>query len=314
MPKRKCHFSDDYTKEWSFVKKGRDEHEAFCSICGVYISVSHGGKSSIKDHIQSRNHKSRLSVASTSKDILSFMVKQNSMEDTLISAAELTTAYKVVKHHQSFSSLDCTTKLNAVMYPDSNIALKQSTARTKATAIIKHILAPHSIAQIKSEIQTCPFYGISTDSSNHKAEKMFPLLIQYFTEKEGLKIKLLKLSTLPNETSDTITSFCIKALQDLNIPIKNMVAFSADNTNTNFGGRERRGVNNVYYKLKEIVSKNIDGIGCPTHVLHNTASTASDVLSVDVESIRTSGTTFKCCSKSSNSGFKRYKKNIRIGF
>ncbi|CAG4930800.1 unnamed protein product [Parnassius apollo] len=157
----------------------------------------------------------------------------------LICAAELTTAYKVVKHHQSFSSLDCTTKLNAVMYPDSSIAAKQSTARTKATAIIKYILAPHSIAQIKTEVEKVPFYGISTDSSNHKAEKLFPLLIQYFTEKEGLQIKLLKIDSLPNETSDTITSFCIKSLQDQNIPVQNIVAFSGDNTNTNFGGRDR---------------------------------------------------------------------------
>ncbi|XP_044757446.1 uncharacterized protein LOC123315687 [Coccinella septempunctata] len=131
MPKRKCSFSAEYTKKWSFIKKGRNDQEALCSIFEFYISVSHGGKSSVKDHIQSKNHNSRLSVASTSKDILSFMIKQNSTEDTLICAAELTTAYKVVKHHQSFSSIDCSTKLNAIMYPDSSIAVKQSTARTK---------------------------------------------------------------------------------------------------------------------------------------------------------------------------------------
>ncbi|CAK1594251.1 unnamed protein product [Parnassius mnemosyne] len=285
MPKRKCLFSDDYTKEWSFIKRGRNDYEAFCSICGFHISVSHGGKSSVKDHIQSKNHKTKLSVASTSRDISTFMITQCTAEDMLICAAELTTAYKVVKHHQSFSSLDCTTKLNAVMYPDSSIAAKQSTARTKATAIIKHILAPHSIAQIKTEVEKVPFYGISTDSSNHKAEKLFPLLIQYFTEKEGLQIKLLKIDSLPNETSDTITSFCIKSLQDQNIPVQNIVAFSGDNTNTNFGGRDRYGVNNVFFKLKEILSKDIEGIGCPAHILHNTESTAADVMSIDVESI-----------------------------
>lgn len=251
----------------------------------MHLSIGHGGKSSIKDHIQTNNHKSRLTVASTSKDISTFMVKQSTPEDTLIRAAELTTAYRVVMHHQSFNSLDCTTKLNAVMYPDSNKAAKQSTARTKATAIIKHILAPHSIVLVKAEIEKVPFYGISTHSSNHKSDKMFPLLIQYFSEKEGLKIKLLKLDTLKNETSDTITSFCLKSLTDLNIPTEKMVAFSADNTNSNFGGRDRRGTNNVFCKLNENLSKNLEGIGCPAHILHNTASTAADVISIDVESI-----------------------------
>lgn len=285
MPKRKCYFSDNYTKEWSFIKKGRNEFEAFCSICNIYVSVSHGGKSSIKDHVQTNNHKSRLSVASTSKDISSFMVKQDSKEDILICAAELTTAYKIVNHHQSFSSLDCTTKLNSIMYPDSTIAAKQSTARTKATAIIVNILAPHSIKLIKSELEKIPFYSISTDSSNHKAEKMFPLLLHYFTETEGMNVKLLKLNTLPNETSDTITSFCIRTLQELNIPTQNLVAFSADNTNTNFGGRQRHGVINVFYKLKETLSREIEGVGCPAHILHNAASTAADILSIDVESL-----------------------------
>ncbi|XP_044765413.1 zinc finger MYM-type protein 1-like [Coccinella septempunctata] len=44
-----------------------------------------------------------MSVASTSKDISFFMIKQNSTEDNLICAADLTPAHKVVKHHQSQS-------------------------------------------------------------------------------------------------------------------------------------------------------------------------------------------------------------------
>lgn len=180
MGKRKCSFSDDYTKEWSFIKRGRHhDKEAFCSVCGLYFSLGHGGKSAVKDHIRTGAHATKLTVASTSKGISTFMIKQDTPEDILKRSAELTTAYRVVKHHESFNSLDCTTKLNSVMYPDSHIASKQSTARTKATAIIKNVLAPHPI--------------------EHKDDKMFPLLIQYFTEKEGLQIKLLKLDILPND-------------------------------------------------------------------------------------------------------------------
>jgi len=40
------------------------------------------------------------------------MVKENTPKDILVCAAELTTAYKVVNHHQSFNSLDCNAKLN----------------------------------------------------------------------------------------------------------------------------------------------------------------------------------------------------------
>jgi len=180
--------------------------------------------------------------------------------------------------------LDCNTKLNSKLYPDSKIAAKQSTARTKATAIIKNILAPHSLQTIKEEIEQVPFYGVLTDASNHNAEKLFPLIIQYFSETKGMQLKLIKLNSLENETSETIVKFCIDTLNNLNISLHKLIAYSADNTNTNFGGRDRHGTNNVYFKLQSILSKDIEGIGCPAHILHNTASTSADVLSVDVES------------------------------
>lgn len=283
--KRKCHFSDDYTKEWSFIKKGRTNDEAFCSTCNCFISITHGGKADVRHHISTINHKKKFTVVSTASPISRFMIKEDTKEELLIAAAELTTAYKVIKHHQSFSSLDCIVKLNATMYPDSKIAAKQSTARTKATAIVKNILAPHSVSEIKGDLQKVSYYGIGTDASNHKAEKMFPLLVQYFTEQDGIQQKLLKFDSLKNETSETISKYCLDTLRQLQIPLDKLVAFCGDNTNTNFGGLERRGQCNVFHKIKEDLEKPIEGIGCPAHILHNTISTASGILSVDVEVI-----------------------------
>lgn len=213
------------------------------------------------------------------------MIKQDTQEELLITAAELTTAYKVVKHHQSFSSLDCIVKLNAMMYSDSKIGAKQTTARTKATAIVKNILAPNSVSEIKKKLQEVSYYGIGTDASNHKAQKMFPLIIQYFTEQDGIQHKLLKFDSLKNETSETISKYCIDTLRQLQIPLDKLIAFCGDNTNTNFGGLQRRGQCNVFHKIKEDLGRPIEGIGCPAHILHNTISSASGILSVDVEVI-----------------------------
>ena len=41
-------------------------------------------------------HKSKTSIASISRDISAFMIKENTPEDILIYATELTAAYKVV--------------------------------------------------------------------------------------------------------------------------------------------------------------------------------------------------------------------------
>jgi hypothetical protein len=62
-------------------------------------------------------------------------------------------------------------------------------------------------------------------------------------------------------------------------------ALSADNTNTNFGGAKRKGRNNVFFfcKLGQNIDKQLIGIGCGTHVLHNSIQTAADSLPVDSE-------------------------------
>lgn len=285
MPKRKCHFKEEFSKEWTCIKKGRTDNEAYCSFCNSYISVSHGGRSDLLDHIKTVKHKTSMHGASSSRHVSDFFVKKDTKEETLVAAAELTTAYSAVKHHQSFKSLDCSNKLIPLMYPDSKVAAKQSSARTKSTAIVNNILSPHAIKVCVSELENIPFFGISTDASNHNAEKIFPLLVQYFKEDDGITSKILKVSSLKDETSDTITNYCLTSLTEANLSWDKCSSFCGDNTNTTFGGVNRMGMNNIFHKIKHSLGKDIEGVGCPAHILHNTASCAADALTVDVETI-----------------------------
>jgi hypothetical protein len=83
----------------------------------------------------------------------------------------------------------------------------------------------------------------------------------------------------------TVSKYCIDTLKNLNIPLSKCVAFCGDNTNINFGGVNCNGTSNIFHKLKVEIGKDIEGIGCPAHILHNTVSTAADRLSTDVEAI-----------------------------
>lgn len=123
------------------------------------------------------------------------------------------------------------------------------------------------MSEVKKKLQEVSYYGIGTDASNHKSDKIFPLLVQYFTEHYGIQQKLLKFDSL------------------FLIPLDRLIAFCGDNTNTNFGGLQRRGQCNVFHKIKEDLEKPIESIGCPAHILHNTISNAAGILSVDVEVI-----------------------------
>ncbi|KAL4084648.1 hypothetical protein QTP88_027575 [Uroleucon formosanum] len=184
---RKYHFRDEFSLTWSFIKKGRDELEAYCTLCKSYFKVYHGGKSDIVDHIKCNKHNKNSQSVNISEQLIRFCVTPDTKEEKLVAAAELVNVYKVIFHHSSFNSLDCTTPLYSKLFPDSKIACKMSTARTKGTAIVKHILAPHTVDIFKSDLENTIFFSLATDASNHKSEKIFPIIIQYFTKLDGIK-------------------------------------------------------------------------------------------------------------------------------
>src|SRR5277367_3687156 len=104
------------------------------------------------------------------------------------------------------------------MFKDSEIATKFSSGRTKSTALVKNVLAPHSVQVAVAAVENTSSYGVATDASNHGSQKIFPLVVQYFCKDKGIQSKILKVDSLPNETSDTIAQFCSDTLKALNIP------------------------------------------------------------------------------------------------
>lgn len=95
---------------------------------------------------------------------------------------------------------------------------------------------------------------------------------------------MLEIENTKNETSDTITELIITQLRRHDL-LSKCIAFSGDNCNTNFGGIERHGTNNVFHKLKENLNPNLVGVGCSGHVINNAVHHGCDLLAVDIESI-----------------------------
>ena len=78
----------------------------------------------------------------------------------------------------------------------------------------------------------------------------------------------------------------MRILKEYNL-VGKVIAFCADNSNTNFGGVRRLGRENVYHKLQQSLKRKIVGVGCAAHIIHNSIQTSSDLLPVDVEHIIT---------------------------
>jgi hypothetical protein len=144
-----------------------------------------------------------------------YFVKSNSKLDESLCGAEGTLAFRTVAHHNSFKSMDCTSKLLREMFNDSEVAKRISSACTKTESIVNSVLAPHAVQEVIKSLQGIPFCGVSTDASiygckylrmqvstdasNHGAVKIFPILIQYFDYVNGgLQIKLLEIESKPN--------------------------------------------------------------------------------------------------------------------
>jgi hypothetical protein len=148
----------------------REESTVKCEICGSQINIQNGGRTALKAHLGSMKHKKAL------KSVKGVIDKKNEWtvlkcgDDELtlenrIRAAELTLSFHTVKHNQSFTSLSCTSKLNAVMYSDSQIAQKMFCGKTKAIALIKTVIAPDVVHKMQCELLQTNYLSISTDAS-----------------------------------------------------------------------------------------------------------------------------------------------------
>ncbi|KAL4100954.1 hypothetical protein QTP88_020978 [Uroleucon formosanum] len=195
-------------------------------------------------------------------------------------AKEVTFVYHTILHSQSFNSMTCTSTLIRKLFDEK----KFTAARTKTREVAVNVIAPFAVQLTIDDLKTVDFVSILVDAPNHKAIKLVPVIVRYFSPTTGVRNKILEFSNLPGETADLIHNQIIKVLNNFNLTEK-IISYSADNTNTNFGGLQRKGKNNVFIKLKETLNRDILGMGCYAHIIHNSIQCASDCLPIDIESI-----------------------------
>lgn len=286
--KRKlCKFSEVIASKFPCVVEGRNESEAKCKVCDCYFSFGSRGIKDVERHMESEKHKKMSKAVSSNSKMNAFFKPTLNIVSERKAAAEATLAYHTVKHHQSYKSMDCTGGLLRKLFSDSQVGKTITCARTKTEAIVNNVISPHVMEGLVETLKSDSvlYFGVSTDASNHGAQKMFPIVIQYFDYRDGgIKTKILELDVLPNETAETITQYIVNTLRKHGIEQK-LVSFTADNANVNFGGINRpTGGQNVFVLLKQELQKQIVGVGCPAHILHNCIRHGTDKLEIDIES------------------------------
>lgn len=146
------------------------------------------------------------------------------------------------------------------------------------------MISPEIERDVGKTLGKLNFVSLITDASNRKADKMLPVMVRGFDEEKGVVVHKLAVKFIANEKSETIENVLLDTGKDWKISDK-IVAFAADNCNTNFGGPERRGENNVFYRLKQALGRDIVGSGCVSHIIHNASDCGCLQLPIDIEAL-----------------------------
>ena len=286
MSKRQNSFRDDFQKEFKNIKRSlKGVHFAHCNVCDCEIKLEAIGKTAISLHNATQKHKKCARMIDSNQSVKTFFARPSQPTTTYYkaAAAEGAWAYHTIKNHQSFHSNSCASQLFKAIFPDSDVAKKFASARTKVTNIVTGVLAPCAKNKLLSDLGTQPF-SILVDASNHKEVKPFPLVIRFFRAKVGVKVCLLDLRSMPGETSEQIMHFILSSMEENELNLQLLTSFCADNALVNFGGSNLGRKNNVFYHLAERKACLIP-VGCPAHILHNAAEKGAERLTIGIKQL-----------------------------
>ena len=279
--KRLTVYSKTWEEKFMWIKPvSRDKYKARCSLCNKDFSIASGGAADLKQHEDTKYHKRSVSSTKDNQLLSTFFASTESSQQSQITAAELTKVFHTVKHSLSYNSLDCDMKLDRIIYSGSFVAKQISCGRTKSEAIVKNVLAPYSVCAAVQKLRDglLPF-SIASDASNKGNQKMFPVMLRFYTPHDGIQSVLLDFYEDPKEDSISIAKAIQESLAKFNIDMSKATAYSADNASVNYG------VHHSVYQHLKVEQPNLLKANCCAHVVHNCLKNAASKLDVDVELI-----------------------------
>ena len=156
-------------------------------------------------------------------------------------------------------------------FPDSEISKQYACKRTKTACILNGAVAPYFLEQLVSQMQEEPF-AVAIDGSNDAGvKKMNPITVRIFNSSTGKVVQqFLDMCMSSSSTAEGLFAAMKEAFDKHGLPWTNCVGVSMDNTAVNMGKR-----NSIMTRvLKE--NSSVYVMGCPCHIIHNTAVKAAD--------------------------------------
>lgn len=255
--------------KWLQTKSGNSQ----CVVCDRNIT---GGITHLKRHERCGVHLKRLRSASNTPKVETYISNEPKEKNfQLVKEAELKLTMFLNEHNLPFQLMDHLPDFIRSICPDSNIAKLIKCGRTKATAITRDCLAKEQISIIVEKLKSNVYSLIideTTDVSTHKA---LAVVVRFYDKPWA--DEFLGMIRVKSSSADDLFTEIIKLLTELDIPLKNMIGFAADNTNVMMGN-----ISGVQAKFRELLP-NIFILGCVCHSFHLCASAATKKLPRNLE-------------------------------
>ena len=156
--KRSCKWSAE-RKRYRMTPSKKGVSYMYCMPCQTDILIASGGVYDVRRHVNGKKHKEYARSIASQVPIKVALQSSSALAsvDREVTVAEVYFATFIVEHNLPFSAADHFSTLCKVMFPDSDVANKFSSGRTKTTALVKHALAPAFNDNVIEACQRSPF-------------------------------------------------------------------------------------------------------------------------------------------------------------
>ena len=250
-------------------REGRKVRLLYCLQCRFFLAG--GGVFQVKRHCQSKKHSNRIKELNDHPKIDS-LVTQGTHDQ--VTCAELYFATFIAEHNLPFSVADHFNRLCSVMFPDSRIAAEFACARTKATALITHALAPAVNEPLVKACQEQPFTILCDGGNDNFEKKYFAIMVKFCLAK--VVTRFLDAPVCNIATGETLFT----ALSQVrNIPWSNVIGFASDSASVMVGKR-----NSV---LSRVIQQqpSVFSMGCVCHLSALCAAAGLKKLPLSVDNL-----------------------------
>ena len=243
--KKKTVYSQKYRKEWETQEEfkswlrpvANDPTKAFCTFCHCEMF---GRIADIKKHRITKKHKDKSDLVSQNRQI---EYVRASKDNTKTLKVEGTLSLFIVEH-TSIQQIDHLTEALKKCITDSQSVMDIKMHRTKCSAVIKNVLAPHFKQMLLDDIGSQKYSALLDESTDLSVSKLLGIVIRYFSSTQNKVVSaFLALEPLRNVDARGIVTALVSCLQAHGLLLKNLIGIGVDNASVMIG--VNNGVHNI---------------------------------------------------------------------